>query len=214
MVSLSTVIPPGFWLLALSHFVALLSPGPDFFLLIGFAIRYRLRGSAGLCTGIALGNAFYIVLALTGVSLFRQWPPLFTLIALAGAGYLLWIGSLLMRSQPQDLDLSATASRCPSFYRQLIAGLASALLNPKNALFYLALMASLLGPDVTRAQQVFSGIWMICTVLLWDLLLAAAIGLPVVQRRLRTSIHYIERAAGFVLAGFGTWIVISMFRQI
>jgi threonine/homoserine/homoserine lactone efflux protein len=53
-------IPAAFPLLALSHFVALVSPGPDFFLLAGYAIRYRLRGSAGIGPGIALGNAFIL----------------------------------------------------------------------------------------------------------------------------------------------------------
>ena len=62
----TSFFPPAFPALALSHFVALLSPGPDFFLLMGYAIRYRLRGSAGLCVGIATGNGLYIVLAIIG----------------------------------------------------------------------------------------------------------------------------------------------------
>ncbi|HBD81559.1 MAG TPA: threonine transporter RhtB, partial [Leclercia adecarboxylata] len=53
---LTTLFPPAFLALALAHFVALLSPGPDFFLLMGFAARHRMRGSAGLCVGIAAGN--------------------------------------------------------------------------------------------------------------------------------------------------------------
>lgn len=56
MHTLSTLFPAAFPALALSHFVALLSPGPDFFLLVGYAVRYRIRGSIGLCLGIAAGN--------------------------------------------------------------------------------------------------------------------------------------------------------------
>nr|WP_318384738.1 LysE family translocator [uncultured Enterobacter sp.] len=209
MVSLSSLIPAAFPLLALSHFVALLSPGSDFFLLIGYAIRYRLRGSIGLCAGIALGNAFYIVLAMLGWGGFRQVPMLFTLIELLGAGYLLWIGSQLLRSKPQALALDATESRCPSFFRQALLGLGSSLLNPKNAFFYLALMTSILGPDVTLAQQMFCGVWMTSAVLLWDVLVAATIGLRIVQQPLRTRIHLIERFAGVVLAGFGVYILLS-----
>ena len=51
MEPLSVLFPPAFPALALAHFVALLSPGPDFFLLVGYAVRYRLRGSVGLCLG-------------------------------------------------------------------------------------------------------------------------------------------------------------------
>lgn len=173
--------------LALSHFVALLSPGPDFFLLMGYAIRYRLRGSVGLCVGIAAGNGLYIMLAIIGWGVLRQAPLLFTVVELLGAAYLLWIGSLLLRSRPTTLDVRSVSASRPSRVKQLLLGLGSSLLNPKNALFYLALMTSLLGPDVTLMQQAVSGVWMISIVLLWDLLLVTMIALPAVQRRLSTA---------------------------
>lgn len=66
---LSVLFPSAFPALALAHFVALLSPGPDFFLLVGYAVRYRMRGSTGLCVGIAVGNGLYILLAIIG------WDP-------------------------------------------------------------------------------------------------------------------------------------------
>ena len=199
--------PSAFLALALAHFVALLSPGPDFFLLVGYAARYRVRGSAGLCLGIAAGNALYILLVIIGWSALRQFTWLFTLIELCGALYLLWIGSHLVRSQPQAMRLHETHQRCPSLRKQILLGLGSALLNPKNALFYLALMTSLLGPDVTLMQQAVSGVWMISIVLLWDLLLVTMIALPAVQRRLSTVVWRVERAAGGVLMAFGCWIV-------
>ena len=204
---LTSFFPPAFPALALSHFVALLSPGPDFFLLMGYAICYRLRGSVGLCVGIAAGNGLYIMLAIIGWGVLRQAPLLFTVVELLGAAYLLWIGSLLLRSRPTTLDVrSASASR-PSRVKQLLLGLGSSLLNPKNALFYLALMTSLLGPDVTLMQQAVSGVWMTSIVLLWDLLLVTMIALPAVQRRLSTVVWRVERAAGGVLMAFGCWIV-------
>lgn len=65
---LATLFPSAFPALALSHFVALLSPGPDFSA-GGLRHRYRLRGSVGLCLGIAAGNGLYIILAIIG------WDP-------------------------------------------------------------------------------------------------------------------------------------------
>ncbi|HBW4749813.1 TPA: LysE family transporter [Klebsiella pneumoniae] len=155
MHTLSTLFPAAFPALALSHFVALLSPGPDFFLLVGYAVRYRIRGSIGLCLGIAAGNALYIVLAIVGWGLLRQAP----------------------------------------------------LLNPKNALFYLALMTSLLGPAVTLLQQTVSGLWMVSVVFFWDLLLVSAIALPQIQRRLGAIVWRVERAAGAILMLFGLGII-------
>ncbi|POT56109.1 threonine transporter RhtB [Citrobacter amalonaticus] len=208
MALLSVLFPSAFPALALAHFVALLSPGPDFFLLVGYAVRYRLRGSAGLCVGIAAGNGLYILLAIVGWGILRQFPLLFTLIELSGALYLLWIGSLLIRSRSQALTDADAQATCPGFGKQVLLGLGSSLLNPKNALFYLALMTALLGPSVTLLQQTVSGIWMASVVLCWDLLIAMCIGLPQIQRRLTKGILWIERLAGAVLIVFGSGILL------
>ena len=211
---LSVLFPSAFPALALAHFVALLSPGPDFFLLVGYAARYRMRGSAGLCVGIAFGNGLYILLAIIGWGILRQLPLLFTIIELLGALYLLWIGSLLVRSRPQTLTGTDAQSTCPGFGKQLLLGLGSSLLNPKNALFYLALMTALLGPSVTLLQQTMSGIWMTSVVLCWDLLIVMFIGLPQIQRRLSRGILWVERIAGGVLIIFGCAIALRFLQSI
>ena len=211
---LSVLFPSAFPALALAHFVALLSPGPDFFLLVGYAVRYRMRGSAGLCVGIAIGNGLYILLAIIGWGILRQLPLLFTVIELLGALYLLWIGSLLIRSRPQTLTGADAQSTCPGFGKQLLLGLGSSLLNPKNALFYLALMTALLGPSVTLLQQTMSGIWMTSVVLFWDLLIVMFIGLPQIQRRLTRGILWVERIAGGVLIIFGCAIALRFLQSI
>ncbi|MBJ8373108.1 LysE family translocator [Citrobacter cronae] len=211
---LAELFPSAFPALALAHFVALLSPGPDFFLLVGYAVRYRMRGSAGLCVGIAIGNGLYILLAIIGWGILRQLPLLFTVIELLGALYLLWIGSLLIRSRPQTLTGADAQSTCPGFGKQLLLGLASSLLNPKNALFYLALMIALLGPSVTLLQQSMSGIWMTSVVLFWDLLIVMFIGLPQIQRRLTRGILWVERIAGGVLIIFGCAIALRFLQNI
>ena len=64
--------------------------------------------SVGLCIGIALGNALYILLVIIGASALRHFSGLFTAIELLGALYLLWIGSHLVRSRPQILALDET----------------------------------------------------------------------------------------------------------
>lgn len=88
------------------------------------------------------------------------------------------------------------------------------MLNPKNALFYLALMTALLGPDVTLLQQSVSGIWMVTVVLVWDLAVVMFIALPSVQRRLSNNIWKIERLAGVVLMVFGAGILWRFFTSV
>ena len=211
-VSVSTLIPAAFPALALAHFLALLSPGPDFFLILGHAVRHRLRGALFICLGIALGNALYICLAVSGWSVMRQVPSLYRLVELAGAGYLAWLGFLLLRESRNAASGEgslATGEVSPlSPANQLLTGLGSALLNPKNAVFYLTLMTVILGPTATLPQQTFAGIWMTLLVFAWDAALAAAISLPGAQRALEKRIPLIEGLAGLTLGGIALWLAL------
>ena len=211
-VSVSTLIPAAFPALALAHFLALLSPGPDFFLILGHAVRHRLRGALFICLGIALGNALYICLAVSGWSVMRQVPSLYRFVELAGAGYLAWLGFLLLRESRNATSGEgslATGEVSPlSPASQLLTGLGSALLNPKNAIFYLTLMTVILGPTATLPQQTFAGIWMTLLVFAWDAALAAAISLPGAQRALEKRIPLIEGLAGLTLSGIALWLVL------
>lgn len=209
MISLDYLLPAAFPALVLAHFVALLSPGPDFFLIAGNAIRYNLRGSRYICLGVALGNAVYIAVAILGWSGIRDSPQVFSVIETIGAGYLLWIGMQLLRSRPQALVLDSNESQVPGVLKQLFLGISSALLNPKNALFYMSLMAVILGPDVTLLQQIVCGVWMVFAVFLWDLFVAGAIGHQGIRGVLNRKIHWVERGAGAVLISFGVGLLVQ-----
>ncbi len=210
--SLSILFPAAFPALALAHFVALLSPGQDFFLIIAHSIRHRLLGSRFICLGIALGNAIYIALVILGWANIRENQIAFAMVEILGAVYLVWIGQKLLRSKKTDSLLETEHVEIPSAMNQLFLGLNSALLNPKNALFYMSLMTVILGSEVTLIQQISCGVWMFLAVLLWDLFIATAIGRPRIQKHLKAAIHIVERVAGIVLIFFGLTLFTGYFQ--
>lgn len=210
--SYSTFFPIAFPALAIAHFLALLSPGQDFFLIVAHSIRYRLQGSRFICLGVALGNGFYIGVAIFGWKILRDNQAIYLMVEVIGGLWLLWLGSALLRSKKRNADFNLEQIQVPSVLNQLVLGFNSAILNPKNALFYMSLMTVILGKDVTLTQQLSCGLWMFFAVLAWDLLVASIIGQPSVQRPLSNYIHIVERVAGLVLFFFGLSLFVGYLR--
>ena len=195
------LFPASFLPLVLAHFAALISPGPDFFLIVGHGVRHRFRGAAFICAGIAAGNAIYIAGVVMGWSGLRHYPDLYRWLEIAGGAYLLWMGASLWRAGARSSSCHAAkvAAQPLSFGEQFTVGLGSALLNPKNVVFYLTLMTSIIGPDATLLQQSVAGIWMVMAVLFWDLALAGLLSHAKAQRIFESRIPIIERLSGACL---------------
>ena len=202
-----------FMIIALAHFLALLSPGPDFFLVARNAINSGWRIASGACLGIALANGAFIVIAFTGLSVLQQGSLLFTTLQLAGASYLLYIGVLFLRHAGQtSLGTVAGSQRVRGWWRSLGMGFLSGILNPKNALFYASLAAMLSGPHASLGWKLAYGVWMFSVVLLWDLLVAVAIGNQRVLRRFARSLPWLERASGLMLVILAAALVLHLAR--
>ncbi|MFS0827445.1 LysE family translocator [Pseudomonas phoenicis] len=188
-----------FLLIALAHFLALLSPGPDFFLVVRNAATSGWRVASGACLGIALANGVFIGMAFAGLSLLHEDSALFVVLQLAGCAYLLYIGGLFLRhaSQRSPLTANATASARRGWWSNLGAGFVCAILNPKNALFY-ASLASMVSASSLGWKLAYAG-WMFGIVLLWDLLVAAAFGRNTVRQRFERALPTLQRVSGVML---------------
>lgn len=132
-----------FLVVAGAHFLALLSPGPDFVLILRSSLAHGLRRAWAVCAGIALGNGIFIAVAISGVSLLRESGPLFAILKWAGCGYLAWLGWLFVShrgcfSLPESGQGGEAAT---TLWREFVSGFLSAILNPKNSLFYASLFA-------------------------------------------------------------------------
>ncbi|MCU7238793.1 MULTISPECIES: LysE family translocator [Pseudomonas] len=189
-----------FLLIASAHFLALLSPGPDFFLVARTSASAGWRVASGACVGIALANGVFIGAAFAGVSFLQADSLLFVALQLAGCGYLLYLGQLFLRHAGQSSVIGAeprTASHIGGWLNRLGMGFASGILNPKNALFY-ASLASMIASSGALAKLAY-GTWMCGIVLAWDLLVAVAIGNQQVLRRFAHALPWLERASGVML---------------
>ncbi|MGO4281290.1 MULTISPECIES: LysE family transporter [Cupriavidus] len=204
-----------FLIVATAHFLALLSPGPDFFLIARTSLAAGWRRAAGACLGIALANGVFIAGAFAGVSAMRADSALFSLTQLAGGLYLLYLGWQFVRfagTTPLG-EAKAGGGAATGFAQAVASGFLSGILNPKNALFYASLAAMLSGPHASAPWKVAYGVWMFAAVLGWDLLVAVSIGHPRVLRRFARALPKLERAAGGMLMVFGAGVLVAVGRR-
>jgi threonine/homoserine/homoserine lactone efflux protein len=194
-----------FLIIAAAHFLALLSPGPDFFLIARTSLSSGWRVASGACAGIALANGVFIAAAFAGTAALRPDGVLFIALQAAGCAYLLYLGQMFIRHAGRSqLDIARTRTplpaRAPWAWRRCAGmGFLSGILNPKNALFYASLAAMLSGPHASAGWKTLYGAWMFSAVLLWDVLVAVMIGNQAVLRRFARLLPWLERMSGAML---------------
>ena len=192
---------------ATAHFLALLIPGVDFFLIVRTAATSGWRTATGACLGIASANAVFIAAAFSGVQLLTQ-PLMLSLLQLAGGVFLMYVGASILRS-PVRIDATAVAVREPRRWLSNYGiGLASGLLNPKNALFYLSLAAAV--SSESAPILVGYGVWMFVVVLVWDVSVAVVFGSRETFTRVAPLLRWLPQISGAFLVVFGLVMVIGV----
>ncbi|MGW2254736.1 LysE family translocator [Kitasatospora sp. NPDC001660] len=196
-----------FLAIAVAHFLALLIPGVDFFLIARTATTSGRRSAGGVCVGIAGANGILIAAAFSGLSLISA-PVVLHVIQAAGGAFLIWIGIVFFRAEVSvELADQPRAGRA-GWVRSLGLGLASGLLNPKNALFYISLAAAL--TDAGPVSLVLYGTWMVAVVLAWDLFIAVALGSRRALAKLTRALPWLTKAAGGFLTALGLGMVLTL----
>lgn len=187
---------------ATAHFLALLIPGVDFFLIARTTMAKGWRTASGACLGIAVANGLFIVAAFSGVSMISH-PTVLTVIQGAGGLFLTYIGIIFLRSTPIIESSSTTHGSTAGWWKNLGLGFASGFLNPKNALFYVSL-ASILSGTAPMTFAIY-GTWMFGMVLFWDLSIAITLGSDRALSRLARFLPWMTKSAGgfLILLGIG-----------
>ncbi|MGD9947073.1 MAG: LysE family translocator [Desulfobulbus sp.] len=200
-----------FLLIASAHFLALLSPGPDFFLILQTTLRLPLRYAFAVCGGIAFANGCYVSLAVLGLETMRQWNSLILPLRYFGAVYLIYIGIFLLRAPMRPLEYGNEVSliHTRNLRQQFTLGLLSGMLNPKNIIFYLSLFTAMVSPESSLGLRAFYGLWMTGMVLVWDMGVAVALGNNRIKSRLGRWIFRIEKFSGAILALFGVLLALD-----
>ncbi len=194
-----------FILIASAHFLALISPGPDFFLIMQASLRLPLRYALGVCSGITAANALYLLCSIFSLEVIRKMVWLMTGLKYLGAIYLIFLGIMLLKTPLRSLKEERPASllQVHDFGKQFFIGFMSGILNPKNIIFYLALFTVMVSDKTGFTIRCLYALWMTTVVFLWDSGVALVIGRDRIRERLGRSIFVIEKISGVMLTLFG-----------
>ncbi|MCR4267344.1 LysE family translocator [Nitratireductor sp. ZSWI3] len=191
--------------------IATVVPGPTNMLIVANGMRHGVR--AGLLNVVGTLVSLSIMIAVAGIgltSLIEVAGHWFEWIKLVGAAYLCWLGWKMIRASGEAAeDRPANAAPRRGFFMQ---GFLVSMGNPKQLLFFGALLPQFIDPAASHAVQIAI---MGGTALLFSAVsdgsyavASGSIGRRLTPRRVRQ----IARVGGGFLMGGGLWIALSRTR--
>lgn len=176
-----------------------LSPGASMALVGAVALGDGRRAASITTLGIATGIIVHSAASGLGLSVMvAASPEAFTLLKIAGALYLAYLG---IRTITRIGRRTTGAKAFPlgrDFYTR---GLLTNLLNPQVAVFYLTFLPQFIHPsDPVLAKSLLFGGAHACIAITW--FAAYAHGVTSLASRVRAAQPWIERVSGLVLIAF------------
>lgn len=186
--------------LAIAHFIALLSPGVDFFIIVGNSSKYGKLSGVLTAFGIAIANLVYILFALFSISFIKDNETLFLSIKIIGALYILYIAYELILAPKRKLFEKNRNITNKKFYLLYFSqGFLSAILNPKNSIFYFTMFSIVLSKNTAQIVEIFYGMWMFFVVLLWDIFIVFLVNHKKAQGFMEKYSNLLEKISGYIL---------------
>lgn len=191
--------------------LGMLSPGPDFFLVIKNAARYPRIAALMTAFGVVCGVATHMAYCVAGLAVMITTTPwLFNLLKYAGAAYLIWVGILALLSRgASKMAVSNLTKQHVSLKKAFLQGYLCNLLNPKATLFFLAVFTQVLSTDSGVGEKLWYAmiIWGL-SVIWWPLLVIIFQSGPV-RRGLEKAQKLVDKLLGTVLIALGIKVALG-----
>lgn len=141
------------WIAFVGASIALLAiPGPVVMLLLGYTLGYGRMAAVAAVPGVVLGDLAAMTVSLLGAgAVLSASASLFTILKLAGAAYLIWLGVKLWRIEPPP---TAKAARSYSRQKAFRDAFVITALNPKDIVFFVAFLPQFISAEQPLLPQI------------------------------------------------------------
>ncbi len=193
-----------FLTIATIHLLAVMSPGPDLAVVIRNSLGKGKQFGIFTAIGIGCGIMTHVTYALLGIALIiSQTPWLFNIIRYIGAGYLVYMGIMSLRSKGKykiDSNLQKNIkSPKINFFEAFRNGYFTNLLNPGASVFLLTVFTQVIVPGTPALHQTVFGLWMVIATFLWFAIISSIISIKKVQDTISNYKIWVDRIMGIVL---------------
>lgn len=187
-------------------------PGPDSLLIMTRSATQGWRAGSAAALGIGAGTFVHIFAAALGLSaVLATSAAAFTVVKLLGAAYILYMAMGLLLSKKQDRTAPLSLPRLP--YRKIFAqGFMTNVLNPKVAIFFLALVPQFIDADAPNKGLAFIVLGCIFNFngMLWCHLLAVSTAKASARIKLNATVSlWLNRVTGGLFVWLGVKLAMS-----
>lgn len=196
--------------LATVNLVALISPGPDFTVVVKNSVLYSRRTAIFTAIGIAFGAMTHVTYSLLGLGIIvDDYSWILDLIKYIGAAYLIYLGAKGLMAKKETLELGRMYHSKDIGARQGFSnGFLTNLLNPKCAMFFISLFAVAISPNVPVPIMVSYGAIVFVETLIWFSFVAFILTAKKTRDKFASQSHWINRLCGLILLWLGFGILL------
>jgi len=188
--------------IAIIHFFAVASPGPDFAIVLKQSVQRGRSAALWTSFGIGSGILLHVAYSLLGISLIIKTTPwLFSVLLYTAAAYLCWIGYQgLISKAPQMLQsIDSSAVKQDSWIKSFSLGFVTNGLNPKATMFFLSVFTVAISTDTPFENKLFYGVYMALATTAWFSFLSFLISSRKIRNYYLMKGYIFDKLMGLVL---------------
>ena len=189
---------------------ALISPGPDFALIVKNSLVYSRKSAIFTALGIACGAIVHTSYILLGIGeLLLKNEQAFTIFTYIGASYLIYIGIKGILSKAQHVAHEKLSHKDDISTTQAIGiGFLTCIFNPKAILFLTSMFTVVIKPDTPIFLMVIYGLIVFCQTFIWYSIVSIFLSTPRIRSKVSSIEHWINRITGGILIFIGLKLVL------
>ena len=190
-------------------FIFGITPGPGVFAILSRALLSGASACFFLALGMVISDIIYLVLACYGLAaLAEHWSAAFTVVRIAGAAYLIYLGVKMWRlpRQQNNGEIALKEKSGLSFLQGFIISAS----NPKVILFYIAFLPTFMDLSVLSSGDIVLAAFLTLIGLMAGLMMFAA-GASTARRYIHSprGQKTLSRTSGGIMIGAGAYLASS-----